>query len=75
MYDPTEWVRREASKGNKFIVVTGNFRMNLLGFLACSDLAEEDPDGLAGNYGKLTTLLATVLSFLWDLALHSSRTE
>ncbi|PLW10993.1 hypothetical protein PCANC_24199 [Puccinia coronata f. sp. avenae] len=51
MYDPTEWVRREASKGNKFIVVTGNFRMNLLGFLACSDLAEEDPDGLAGNYG------------------------
>ncbi|KNZ45791.1 hypothetical protein VP01_77g5 [Puccinia sorghi] len=51
-YDPTEWVRREASKGRKFIVVTGNIRTNLVGFLASNDLIQEDPDGLAGNYGK-----------------------
>ncbi|PLW33938.1 hypothetical protein PCANC_20798 [Puccinia coronata f. sp. avenae] len=51
VYDPTEWIRREASNGRKFIVVTGNHRTNLLGFLASSDLAEEDPEGLAGNYG------------------------
>ncbi|KAA1064193.1 hypothetical protein PGTUg99_006648 [Puccinia graminis f. sp. tritici] len=51
MYDPTEWIRREATKGHKFIVVTGNYRTNLLGFLASSDLAQEDPDGMAGNYG------------------------
>ncbi|KAH9460402.1 hypothetical protein MJO28_017882 [Puccinia striiformis f. sp. tritici] len=51
MYDPTEWIRREASKGNKFIVVSGNYRTNFLGFLASSDLVEEDPEGLAGNYG------------------------
>jgi len=51
MYDPTEWVRREASQGRNFIVVTGNFRTNLVGFLASKDLVHEDPDGLAGNYG------------------------
>ncbi|OAV95303.1 hypothetical protein PTTG_03648 [Puccinia triticina 1-1 BBBD Race 1] len=50
-YDPTEWIRREAAKGHKFIVISGNYRTNLLGFLASSDLAEEDPEGLAGNYG------------------------
>jgi hypothetical protein len=54
VYDPTEWIRREASNGRKFIVVTGNHRTNLLGFLASSDLAEEDPEGLAGNYGEST---------------------
>ncbi|POV94394.1 hypothetical protein PSTT_16887 [Puccinia striiformis] len=31
-------------KGNKFIVVSGNYRTNFLGFLASSDLVEEDPE-------------------------------
>ena len=57
MYDPTEWIRREASQGRRFIVVTGNHRTNLLGFLASSDLAEEDLKGLAGNYGKSLHLI------------------
>ncbi|KAG0152571.1 hypothetical protein CROQUDRAFT_650017 [Cronartium quercuum f. sp. fusiforme G11] len=51
LYDPTEWIRREAAEGRKFIVVTGNYRVNIFGFLAGSELAAEDEDGLSGNYG------------------------
>ncbi|EGG05225.1 carboxylesterase [Melampsora larici-populina 98AG31] len=51
MYDPTEWIRREAAEGRKFIVVTGNYRVNLFGFLSSSELAAQDEDGLSGNYG------------------------
>ncbi|KAG0145448.1 hypothetical protein CROQUDRAFT_45779 [Cronartium quercuum f. sp. fusiforme G11] len=51
IYDPTEWIRREATKNCKFIVVTGNYRVNIFGFLAGSELAAEDEDGLSGNYG------------------------
>ncbi|KAH9814468.1 carboxylesterase [Melampsora americana] len=51
IYDPTEWIRREATEGRKFIVVTGNYRVNLFGFLSSSELAAQDEDGLSGNYG------------------------
>ncbi|EGG05224.1 carboxylesterase [Melampsora larici-populina 98AG31] len=51
LYDPTEWIRREAAEGQKFIVVTGNYRLNLFGFLSSSELAAQDEDGLSGNYG------------------------
>lgn len=49
LYDPTEWIRSQGKPG--CIVVTGNYRTNILGFMACHDLAEEDEGGLAGNYG------------------------
>lgn len=52
LYDPTEWIRRESSQDRRFIVVTGNYRVNIFGFLAGSDLASEDEDGLSGNYGQ-----------------------
>ncbi|PLW49300.1 hypothetical protein PCASD_02716 [Puccinia coronata f. sp. avenae] len=51
IYDPTEWIRRELHEGRKFIVVTGNYRCGIFGFMACEDLVKEDPEGLAGNYG------------------------
>ncbi|MBW0505061.1 hypothetical protein O181_044776 [Austropuccinia psidii MF-1] len=51
LYDPTEWIRREARSGRNFIVVTGNYRCGIWGFMACQDLVETDPEGLAGNYG------------------------
>jgi hypothetical protein len=31
LYDPTEWVRESAKRGEKFIVVTGNYRTNIFG--------------------------------------------
>ncbi|KAI5476522.1 carboxylesterase type B [Pseudohyphozyma bogoriensis] len=50
-YDPTEWIRRSVADGQKFIVVTGNYRTNIFGFFSTPDLAAEDPEGLCGNYG------------------------
>lgn len=35
------------------VVVTLNYRLGYLGFLALPELAEEDPNGSAGNYGML----------------------
>jgi len=51
VYDPTEWIRRESHEGRNFIVVTGNYRCGIFGFMACQDLVQEDPENLAGNYG------------------------
>lgn len=31
LYDPTEWIRRSAADGKRFIVVTGNHRVNVFG--------------------------------------------
>ncbi|GAA5944766.1 hypothetical protein JCM10213_009214 [Rhodosporidiobolus nylandii] len=50
-YDPTEWVRDGKARGQRCIVVTGNYRTNIFGFLAHSDLSREDASGLCGNYG------------------------
>ncbi|EGG05226.1 carboxylesterase [Melampsora larici-populina 98AG31] len=52
IYDPTEWIRREAAEGRKFIVVTGNYRVNIFGFLSSSEMTAQDEDGLSGNYGE-----------------------
>ncbi|OAV95589.1 hypothetical protein PTTG_26599 [Puccinia triticina 1-1 BBBD Race 1] len=51
IYDPTEWIRRESGEGRNFIVVTGNYRCGIFGFMACQDLVNVDPEDLAGNYG------------------------
>lgn len=51
LYDPTEWLRRTATEGKKFIVVTGNYRTNVFGFASSEDLKAADPKGLSGNYG------------------------
>lgn len=40
------------------VVVTVNYRLALLGFLAHPWLAEESPDGAAGNYGLLDKIAA-----------------
>ncbi|TNY17672.1 carboxylesterase [Rhodotorula diobovata] len=50
-YDPTELVRDSAARDQRCIVVTLNYRTNIFGFCASQDLVEEDPHGLAGNYG------------------------
>jgi para-nitrobenzyl esterase len=46
-YDPSQLV------GEDVIVVTINYRLGELGFLAHSALAAESPNGAAGNYGLL----------------------
>ncbi|GAA5980054.1 hypothetical protein JCM11641_008272 [Rhodosporidiobolus odoratus] len=51
LYDPTEWIRDGTMRGQRCIVVTGNYRTNILGFIAHDDLAKEDKDSLCGNYG------------------------
>ncbi|KAH9454633.1 hypothetical protein MJO28_007627 [Puccinia striiformis f. sp. tritici] len=51
IYDPTEWIRRESREGRNFIVVSGNYRCGIFGFMACQDLVEDDAEDLAGNYG------------------------
>lgn len=43
---------RLAAEG-EVVVVTINYRLSYYGFLALPHLAEEDPDGSAGNYGLL----------------------
>jgi para-nitrobenzyl esterase len=40
------------------VVVTFNYRVGLLGFLAHPDLARETPDGSNGNYGFMDQLAA-----------------
>ncbi|ORY81845.1 Alpha/Beta hydrolase protein [Leucosporidium creatinivorum] len=51
IYDPTEWIRSSQAEGQKFIVVSGNYRTNIFGFFSNPDVLAADPDGLAGNYG------------------------
>lgn len=53
LYDPTGVIR-----GNEkpLIIVTINYRVNILGFCASKDLVDED--GLVGNYGLRDQLLA-----------------
>lgn len=43
-FDGAEYTRRGV------ILVTVNYRLGALGFLALSELAEEDPDHSTGNY-------------------------
>ncbi|GAA5858978.1 hypothetical protein JCM8547_007186 [Rhodosporidiobolus lusitaniae] len=50
-YDPTEWIRDGAERGQRCIVVAGNYRTNIFGFLAHDDLSASDSNGLSGNYG------------------------
>ncbi|GAA5930600.1 hypothetical protein JCM3775_003818 [Rhodotorula graminis] len=57
-YDPTELVRDSASRNQRCIVVTLNYRTNIFGFCASQDLVDEDPQGLAGNYGLYDVVAA-----------------
>lgn len=50
-YDPTSLVRSQRGASERCIVVTGNYRVNLFGFLASKQLSDRDPEGLSGNYG------------------------
>lgn len=38
-------------EGNPVIVVTGNYRVNIFGFMNHEDLQTDDEDGVSGNYG------------------------
>ena len=40
------------------VIVTINYRLNVFGFLATEQLAQEDPHGSAGNYGSLDQVAA-----------------
>ncbi|GAA6189789.1 carboxylesterase family protein [Litorivita sp. NS0012-18] len=40
------------------VVVTINYRLNILGYLAHPELSAEDPQGLSGNYGLLDQIAA-----------------
>lgn len=40
------------------VVVSINYRLNVLGYLAHPDLSAEDPDGVSGNYGLLDQIAA-----------------
>lgn len=47
---------RLASKGA--VVVTANYRLGVLGFLACSSLSAESPQKISGNYGVMDAVAA-----------------
>lgn len=51
-FDGAEYTRRGV------ILVTVNYRLGALGFLALSELAEEDPNHSTGNYGILDQIAA-----------------
>jgi para-nitrobenzyl esterase len=52
-YDPTKLV-----EDGDVVVVTVNYRLGALGFLAHPALSAESPDGVSGNYGILDQQLA-----------------
>lgn len=49
-YDPTSLIRSQ-SPSQRCIVVTGNYRINIFGFLSSPELSNADSEGLSGNYG------------------------
>ena len=52
MYDGTHLARKGA------VIVSINYRLGVLGFLAHSGLSEESPEGVSGNYGLLDQMAA-----------------
>ena len=48
--DPSTLIRHQAAQGNRFLVVVGNYRLNVLGWLASKDLSAVE--GRSGNYGR-----------------------
>ena len=50
--DGAEWARRGV------VMVSANYRLGLLGFLAHPALSAEDPNGVSGNYGMLDQVAA-----------------
>ena len=51
VYDPTRLIRKQAERGRRVIVVSANYRLNVLGFLSSNDLAEEAGQ-VTGNFGQ-----------------------
>lgn len=51
-YDGTAWAREGA------VVVTINYRLGVLGYLAHPDLSVESPAGISGNYGVMDQIQA-----------------
>lgn len=51
VYDPTNLIRHQAEQGRRVIIVSANYRLNILGFLSSKDLAEEASGSAVGNYG------------------------
>ncbi|KAB5518932.1 Alpha/Beta hydrolase protein, partial [Coniochaeta sp. 2T2.1] len=51
IYDPTSLVRASISRRQPLLVVTANYRVGPLGFLAGSALVEDNAGGPVGNYG------------------------
>ncbi|PRP87991.1 hypothetical protein PROFUN_02728 [Planoprotostelium fungivorum] len=47
LYDPSDLLRLHPD----VIIVTGNYRVNVFGFISHDDLKASDPEGKTGNYG------------------------
>ncbi|SGZ06168.1 BQ5605_C031g10923 [Microbotryum silenes-dioicae] len=58
MFDGTEWIRAQASRGKKFILVTASYRTNICGFFSGADVKAVDDLGLSGNYGAYDIIQA-----------------
>ena len=52
VYDGTGWAKQGV------VVVSINYRLGVLGYLAHPDLSAESPDGISGNYGLLDQIAA-----------------
>ena len=50
-YDPTQMIRKQAVKGRRVIVVSANYRLNILGLLVGQDMVNEADGAAVGNWG------------------------
>jgi len=50
--DAENWIAPQTPAGENVIVVTGNYRLGALGFLALDALRSRDPNNSTGNYGS-----------------------
>lgn len=73
LYDPTPIINAGVANGQPIIIVTMNYRLNVFGFLASSEianLAHLDPEGCSGSFPQCTAKNVSSQSVGMNLGYH-----